>query len=88
MKHVNKIPLNNYDLDTLNFLLAQVTSKRHFQQKVGSSFYARLIKDGKESRLAVVPGWAIIDLTHNRQYIFRNTVYADIYNRLVNKLYR
>lgn len=87
-RNVTKIQLNAQSLDTLNFLIGHVKSKRHFQQKVGRSFYASIIKDRHERRIAIVPNWAIIDLDNKRQYVFRDTPYAEIYNRFVDKNYR
>ena len=88
IQNVTKIQLNIQFLDTLNFLIGQAKSKRHFQQKVGRSFYASIIKDGQERRIAIVPNWAIIDLQNKRQYVFRDTPYFEIYNRFVDKNYR
>jgi hypothetical protein len=88
IRNVAKIQLNGPSLDTLNFLIAHVKSERHFQQKVGPSFYASIIKDAQERRIAVVPNWAIIDLKNKRQYVFRDTPYAGIYYRFMEKNYR
>ena len=85
MSSVSRVQLSTQYLDTLIFLVAQVKPKRHFQQKVGSSFYASIIKDGQERRIAIVPGWGIIDLKKKKQYAFRGTPYFEIYNRFVDK---
>lgn len=86
--NISKIQLSGSSLDTLNYLIGHVKSKRHLQQKVGQSFYASIIKDGNESRIAIVPNWAIIDLTKKKQYVFKDTPYSEIYNRFVDKNYR
>ena len=86
-QNVTKIQLNKNWLDTLNYLVSQVKSKKHYQQKVGPSFYASIIKDGQERRLAIVAGWAIIDLRNKRQYVFRDTPYFEIYRRFVDRNY-
>jgi hypothetical protein len=85
---VTKFKLNAQALDTLNFLIGHIKSKRHFQQKIGRSFYAIIIKEGQERRIAIVPNWAIIDLQNKRQYVFRSTPYFEIYNRFVDENYR
>src|ERR1700676_176463 len=61
-RNVTRSQLSTWLLDTLNFLVGHVKSSRHFQQKVGPSFYASIIKTSKERRIAIVPEWAIIDL--------------------------
>ncbi len=88
VRMVTRSQLSTRLLDTLNFLFGHVKSKRHFQQKVGPSFYAAIIKNDKERRIAVVPGWAIIDLANKRQYVFRDTPYIGMYNRFVDENYR
>ncbi|WP_041257671.1 hypothetical protein [Fibrella aestuarina] len=88
IRHVSKIQLDRQDVDTLKFLIGQVKSKRHFQQKIGPSYYARIIKNGQERRIALVPGWAVIDLQNMRQYVFRDTPYGELYNRFIEKNYR
>ena len=85
---ISKTQLNASSVDTLNYLITKVKSKRHFQQKVGPSFYASITRDGKERRIAVVPNWGIIDLANKRQYVFRDTPYSAIYNRFVDESYR
>ncbi|MGO6841550.1 hypothetical protein ACCS87_36515, partial [Rhizobium ruizarguesonis] len=49
-RYVGRIQLDRQDVDTLNFLIGQVKSKRHFQQKIGPSYYASIIKNGHERR--------------------------------------
>jgi thiol-disulfide isomerase/thioredoxin len=88
IKNITKIQLNGQSTDTLNFLIRHIKPKRHFQQKVGRSFYASIIKDGQERRIAIVPNWAIIDLENKIQYVFKDTPYAEIYSRFVDKNYR
>ena len=87
MSNVARIQLNTQYLDTLNFLVGQVKPKKHFQQKVGPSFYASITKNSQERRIAIVPGWGIIDLRNKKQYAFRDTPYSEIYNRFVDKNY-
>jgi hypothetical protein len=88
MQKVSKLQLDALSLDSLNYLIRQVQPKRHFQQKIGTSYYATVIKNRQWHRLAIVPNWGIIDLTNNRQYVFKLTPYAEIYQRFVNKIYR
>ena len=88
VRNVVKSQLPAPYLDTLNFLMGQVRSSRHFQQKIGPSYYAVVIKDGQERRMAMVPGWAIIDLSKKRQYVFRHTPYFELYERFLEKNYR
>ena len=88
MQNVTKRQLDAESLDTLNLLLGNVKSKRHFQQKIGPSYYASLFVGVLERRIAIVPDWAIIDLANKRQYVFRNTPYAGIYNRFVDRNFR
>lgn len=88
MANVQKVMLTKEALDTLNFLLGQARPKKHFQQKIGPSFYAEIVKNGSKHRIAIISEWAIIDLTTKRQYVFRDTPYADIFNRFVNAQYR
>jgi hypothetical protein len=85
MQNVTRNQLDAPSLDTLNFLVRHVKSNRHFQQKVGRSYYLSIINDGQERRIAVIPDWAIIDLENKRQYVFRNTPYAEVYNRFVER---
>ncbi len=87
-RNVIKIQLDTKMIDTLNYLVGHVKSQRHLQQKVGPSFYASIIKDGRERRIVIVPNWAIIDIQNRRQYVFRNKQYFEIYNRFVDKNYR
>ncbi|MDT3401303.1 hypothetical protein [Mucilaginibacter terrae] len=70
---VKKIRLNTSYLDTLNFLIGKVKARRHRQQKVGRSFCASILKDGKERKIAIVPDYAIIDLQNRKEYIFART---------------
>ena len=88
IQSVTKSQLDTEYLDTLNYLIEHVKSKRHFQQKIGPSFYASIIKDGRERRIAIVPNWAIIDLENKRQFVFRGTPYFEIYYRFVDEEFR
>lgn len=88
IRGITKTQLDAESLDTLNFLIAHVKSKRHFQQKIRPAFYASIINDGRERRIAIAPNWAIIDLQNKREYVFRGTPYFGIYNRFVDKNYR
>lgn len=85
---VTKIQLTAESLDTLNYLMKHVKSKRHSPKKIGPGFYASIIKNGQERRIAIVPNWAIIDLQNKRQFVFRGTPYFEIYKRFVDRNYR
>jgi len=84
MHNVSKVQLSKKYVDTLNYLLAHVTSKKHFQQKVGPSFYASVVKNGDERRIALLPKWAVIDLSKKRQYVFKDSSYEAMYQRLID----
>ena len=88
VRSITKSQLDAKYLDTLNYLIEHVKSKRHFQQKIGPSFYASIIKKGRERRIAIVPNWGIIDLQNKRQFIFKGTPYFEIYNRFVDEEFR
>lgn len=65
MDTVIKSQLSNKYLDTLNLLLNSVKPKRHFQQKIGPSYYAAFSRDRRLHRIAIIKGFGIIDLTSN-----------------------
>jgi hypothetical protein len=88
MGSVIKSPLSNQYLDTLNLLLNSVKPKRHFQQKIGPSYYAAFSKDRQLHRIAVIEGFGIIDLTSNLEYSLRGTPFIRIFNRLIEDNYR
>ena len=88
MRNVTKVQLTKEYVDTLNYLLAHVVSKKHFQQKIGPSFYASVIKNGDERRIALLPRWAVIDLSKKRQYVFKDSSYEAMYQRLIDTNYR
>lgn len=88
LKYVTKVQLDAGSLDTLNYLMAQVKPNKHHQQKIGPGYYASIYKSGQEKRIALVPGWAILDLKNKQQYVFRNTPYAAIYERFIKRNYK
>lgn len=83
--NVTKSQLNKKSLDTLNYLIDHIKSKKHFQQKIGRSFYASIIKNGKERRIVIIPNWGIIDLKNKKQFVFKNTKYFEVFTRFVDE---
>lgn len=78
-----QIKLSTSNLDTLKLFMRPNTSTKHFQQKVGPSYYAVLYSNKQKHKLAIVPRFGIIDLSTKRQYVLKNTEYENIYERFV-----
>ncbi len=86
--NVQKVMLDQAAVDTLNFLISQIKPKRHFQTKVGPSYYAKVISDHKIINVAFLDEVGFIDLTNRRQYFFVHTPFEATYKRFVDKIYR
>lgn len=87
MQEVTKVKVEKAELDTLNILLKSVSSKHHYQQKIGPTHYALAYNNGEKHRLSVIKGFGFIDMSVKREYSFRNTVHQEIFNRFVERNY-
>ena len=67
-KSVKKINISKSDIDTLNRLFATIKSKRHYQQKIGQSYYLKLYMGQSSYRVAFFPGYCLLDIQNKREY--------------------
>ena len=88
MNRIPQIAITSFDLDTLNFLIKNVNSKKHHQRKVGPCYYSYVYNKGKLHKVAVIPDYGFIDLSTNLEYDLRNTKYTQALNRLISRNYR
>jgi len=75
-------------LKTINSFAQSPAASFADTQKIGPSFYASVIKNGDERRIALLPRWAVIDLSKKRQYVFKDSSYEAMYQRLIDTNYR
>ena len=70
-------------LDTLKLFMTSINSSKHYQQKVGPSYYGVLYSNNQKHRLAFVPDFGIIDLSTKRQYVLRDTQFENTFERFI-----
>ena len=87
MTNVTKVVLRMETVDSLNLLLKGIKVKKHFQQKIGPSYYAVVHRNDKEYKFAIIPNFALIDLTNSKQYNLSPKL-KSLITEIINKNYR